>query len=190
MQYHQELSALADSLDLKHATTKTAPTALAVPDEIEVLFLLSVPNSFKTALLASARLLVYTPLNEHFGIVPLEAMLARTPVLAADKGGPTETVVDGQTGWLRDVRRVDDWAAVVRSAVDGTVSAETLDGMGRAGQERVKRLFSKEEMARRFEDEINGLMRLEERPSTGLAAVFAAFAGVLALTTYFFLFGW
>ena len=38
--------------------------------------------------------MLYTPPREHFGIVPLEAMLAKTPVLAINFGGPLETVVN------------------------------------------------------------------------------------------------
>src|SRR3569833_2500071 len=74
--YHKELVELADSLGLSNATTKTNVTAHNVPRDVEILFLLSVPNTLKDMLLKSARLLVYTPANEHFGIVPLEAMLA------------------------------------------------------------------------------------------------------------------
>ena len=47
VQYHKELERIAEESGLKHATAKTAPTALAVPDDIQVLFLLSVPESFK-----------------------------------------------------------------------------------------------------------------------------------------------
>lgn len=38
------------------------------------------------------------PGEEDFGMVPVEAMSAGTPVLAYGRGGATETVIDGQTG--------------------------------------------------------------------------------------------
>lgn len=40
--------------------------------------------------------------DEHFGIVPLEAMAAQKPVIACYSGGPVETVKDGATGYLCD----------------------------------------------------------------------------------------
>jgi len=44
--------------------------------------------------------LLFTPPSEDWGIVPLEAMASGTPVLAVAASGPTESVVDGKTGWL------------------------------------------------------------------------------------------
>jgi glycosyltransferase involved in cell wall biosynthesis len=47
-----------------------------------------------------ASICVFTPLNEDWGIVPLEAMAHAKLVLAVDRGGPRETVVNGETGYL------------------------------------------------------------------------------------------
>lgn len=44
--------------------------------------------------------LLYTPANEHFGIVPIESMYLECPVIAISSGGPKETVSDGITGYL------------------------------------------------------------------------------------------
>ncbi|MBL8702120.1 MAG: glycosyltransferase [Alphaproteobacteria bacterium] len=43
---------------------------------------------------------LFTAFNEDFGITPVEAMAAAKPVLAVNRGGPVEVVVDGQTGRL------------------------------------------------------------------------------------------
>ncbi|XP_046982729.1 alpha-1,3/1,6-mannosyltransferase ALG2 [Schistocerca americana] len=66
----------------------------------KVKFFKSPSDSVKLSLLYHSHCLVYTPANEHFGIVPLEAMHAKKPVIAVNSGGPTETVVDGVTGFL------------------------------------------------------------------------------------------
>ncbi|KAK4946456.1 Alpha-1,3-mannosyltransferase-like protein [Elasticomyces elasticus] len=157
--YHKQLEALAESLKLVHRTARTLPSALAISDTVSVLFLLSVPNALKQALLKDATLLVYTPKNEHFGIVPLEAMLTGKPVLAADQGGPTETVVDGETGWLRDPDAPDEWTGVMRNVLTAEVSV--LREMGARGRERVMKEFSKERMAKRLDLELAGLSAAE-----------------------------
>lgn len=162
---YTELCQLADSLKLKHTTAKTVDDAKQVPEDIDVLFLHSVPNAFKATLLSTSRLLVYTPLYEHFGIVPLEAMLAGTPVLAANQGGPTETVISGQTGWLRDVTKVQDWTEVMRIALEDGHGEQRLQEMGKWGKERVTAEFSKEKLAQRLDNEIVAMLRKDVRPS-------------------------
>ncbi|KAL0221720.1 hypothetical protein RCL1_001574 [Eukaryota sp. TZLM3-RCL] len=72
--------------------------------EDRVVFVPSFSRKQHLSLLKMARngLLVYTPSNEHFGIVPIESMAAMVPVVAVNSGGPTESVVDGGTGYLCD----------------------------------------------------------------------------------------
>ena len=155
--YHLELVALAESLHLSHATAKNIITALSIPTTTSVVFLLSVPATLKTMLLRAACLLVYTPTNEHFGIVPLEAMLAGVPVLATSSGGPLETVVEGQTGWLRDAGRVEEWIEVMRDVV-GRMGDGEREEMGRKGQKRVREEFSRGKMGVRLREEIDGMV--------------------------------
>jgi alpha-1,3/alpha-1,6-mannosyltransferase len=176
----------ADSLQLKHATTKTVITAQGIPRDISVLFLHSVPGAFKATLLSTASLLVYTPRNEHFGIVPLEAMLAGTPVLAANEGGPTETVISGQTGWLRDVSKVQEWTEVMRIALEDGDGEQRLREMGRWGRERVVAEFSLDKMGERLDDAMEAMMRQKVRPplmSNLVLMVVAAFMGIFVWAT-------
>ena len=56
----------------------------------------------KRFLLRKSICLVYTPVNEHFGITPLEAMFFSRPVIACNNGGPCETIEHGITGLLVD----------------------------------------------------------------------------------------
>jgi glycosyltransferase involved in cell wall biosynthesis len=53
-----------------------------------------------TQLYQDATALLFTSPNEDWGIVPLEAMASGTPVLAVDAGGPSESVLHTETGWL------------------------------------------------------------------------------------------
>ncbi|KAL8738362.1 MAG: hypothetical protein Q9181_000833 [Wetmoreana brouardii] len=153
VQYHADLVKLAESLHLRTATTKNVVTALNIPDDIEVLFLLSVPAQLKTMLLSTAKLLVYTPTDEHFGIVPLEAMFAGVPVLAANSGGPLETVLEGKTGWLRSAEDVGLWTKIMQQVLNG-MSVDELQQMGNAGKQWVESEFSATKMADRLDSEI------------------------------------
>ena len=42
--------------------------------------------------IGKATAVLYTPQNEHFGIVPIESLSVGTPVIACNSGGPLETV--------------------------------------------------------------------------------------------------
>lgn len=177
--YHKELCSLAESMKIKVATAENLVSALSVPEDIGILFLLSVPSSLKKTLLETASLLIYTPKYEHFGIVPLEAMLARVPVLAAKTGGPRETVVEGETGWLRDVDVPAEWTDVMQSVLLKLSDAE-LSSMGQAGRKRVIEKFGRDSMATRIY-EVMGRTSTENGPNVAgqLAVVSALTSAIL-----------
>lgn len=50
------------------------------------LFVCSQPEE-RSTLLRQASCVLYTPSNEHFGIVPVEAMCSEAPVIAVNSGG-------------------------------------------------------------------------------------------------------
>lgn len=141
-------------------------SALSIPDSIDVLFLLSIPSAFRDTLLFQAKLLLYTPINEHFGIVPVEAMRVGVPVLASNTGGPLETVVEDKTGWLRDANNVPDWTAVMHKVLYEMDQGD-FDRMAASGKERVEREFSLTAMGDRLEEEIGDMLQGERRPFDG-----------------------
>lgn len=179
---HKDLQALTESLKLTHATFKPRDTALTdmSSEDVDVLFLLSIPQDLKQRLLQFASLLVYTPTNEHFGIVPLEAMLAGIPVLATNTGGPLETIYDGRTGWLRSPEKTEQWTDVMRKALIPS-SADTLRKMGQSGHDRVLAEFSETKMTAEFEQEMHRLVRSEDkrpRVTPDWLLILAVFSGL------------
>lgn len=56
-----------------------------------------VSNEEKNILMAGAKAFLFPP-EEDFGLVPVEAMMMWTPVVAYGQWGATESVVDGETG--------------------------------------------------------------------------------------------
>jgi glycosyltransferase involved in cell wall biosynthesis len=61
-------------------------------------FLGAVPDDQLWQLYSEAKALLYPVEDEDFGIVPVEAMAAGTPVIAHRSGGPSYTIKTGKTG--------------------------------------------------------------------------------------------
>jgi alpha-1,3/alpha-1,6-mannosyltransferase len=101
-----------------------------------VYFRTSISNNERLALLYRAVALLYTPKNEHFGIVPLEAMQLETPVIAANSGGPLETVIHGKTGYLAEPTAEKFAACMLKMIENGTSSK-----MGKMGRKHVQETF-------------------------------------------------
>ena len=65
-------------------------------------FLGEVTDEEKDRLMVGAKAFVFASQDEDFGIIPVEAMMAGTPVIAHRSGGVLETVIDGKTGLFFD----------------------------------------------------------------------------------------
>jgi glycosyltransferase involved in cell wall biosynthesis len=81
---------------------------------------------------------------ESFGRTAVEPQVMGKPVLASDHGGTTETVVNGETGWLVKVDAPDAWALAMTRAVE--MGGPRLAAMGQAAANRARRLYSVEAM--------------------------------------------
>ncbi len=85
---------------------------------------------------------------EPFGLSVIEAMLMGVPVLAHASGGPAETVVDGETGWLMPGTSDADFdAALSRVLADRPRWRE----MGAAGRRRALKNYAADGQARRYQ---------------------------------------
>lgn len=136
----QQLRRTADRLGLSHHTwSSDAPER--PPGDVKILFILNFSNAQRSYLLTSptSLCLLYTPENEHFGIVPIEAGACGLPVLATNTGGPLETVVDGKTGILRP-SNAEAWRDGLQDLI--LMTADQRKEMGQLARKRVEENFS------------------------------------------------
>lgn len=118
-----------------------------------VILLRNIDQKQKTQLMQQCVAVVYTPRDEHFGIVPLEAMALGRPVVASNTGGPTESVAHNQTGFLcQDTP--EDFAVAMKKLLD---DSKLADRMGNAGVERVKSLFGPVAFQKQLDEMVLGL---------------------------------
>jgi len=109
----------------------------------EIQFFCSVSDSERATLLKSSFCVLYTPENEHFGIVPTEAMYNKKPVIACNSGGPKESVVDGQTGFLL-AQDAKEWGNKMLYLTRNEGKAKE---MGEAGKKGVQSRFGLDSFA-------------------------------------------
>lgn len=114
----KRLEQTCKKLDLKFQTylPGTNYNDQLIDEDTRVCFLLSINSQIRLSLYSKARIVLYTPANEHFGIVPLEAMQQGTPVLAQNNGGPLESIIEGRTGWLSEPTP-QKWAGVLKTCL-------------------------------------------------------------------------
>lgn len=68
----------------------------------DVIFKIAPEDETYLKLYKSCYAVLFTALNEDWGIVPLEGMACAKPVISVNEGGPRESIIDGKTGFLVD----------------------------------------------------------------------------------------
>ena len=122
VQYYTELKNLASTLNVSD----------------KVLFIQNASDDTRMYLLAHATAVIYSPQGEHFGIVPCEAMAVGTPVIAWNNGGPKESVLHTQTGFLCNKR--SDFSKSISRIV--SMKPHEIVEMSKKCKERVVNTFS------------------------------------------------
>lgn len=119
--FKQDLLRLVQSLDLEQSVIFTGARS-DIPNVMAALDILVLPSE--------------TP--EPFGLVILEAMATGRPVIATAHGGPLETVVNGETGYLVPP---GDPRAMAEAIVSLLRAPDIAKRMGQAGRLRCEQLF-------------------------------------------------
>jgi len=90
-------------------------------------------------ILATADVVVCPSDFESYGKVNLEAMACETPVVSTNQGGPAETVLDGETGYLVPIRNA---SALAERVIDLLQNDALRADMGRNGRAHILNIFS------------------------------------------------
>lgn len=145
-----ELEKLCDKYELTHHTIWPQERKVFKAKDAQVYFMPSIPEYLRNNLLKKSLCLVYTPADEHFGIVPIEAMACSTPVIAMNSGGPCETIVNNVTGFLCDPTP----ESVGEKLEDLLLERVNRDSMGSKAKDHVMTHFSLEH----FGDQLEGYL--------------------------------
>lgn len=101
-----------------------------------------------------AKLVLYAPYLEPFGLVPLEAMSCGTPVVAVKEGGVRETVIHGKTG-LHTER---DESLFAKATLELLSNDEKRYEMSKNGMKYVKEYWTLKHAGDRLSWHLNRLM--------------------------------
>ena len=122
-----------------------------------------VPREVAIQLYSHAAVFCCPSIYEPFGIINLEAMACRTPVVASQVGGIPEVVVDGETGFLVPLEQRAEspfealhpaqYSRDLASAINRLLADPGLRArMGEAGRRRVEERFAWSVVARETAD--------------------------------------
>jgi glycosyltransferase involved in cell wall biosynthesis len=106
-----------------------------VSNDVDVEFVISPSAQRLDELYRKASFCLFTPLNEDWGIVPLESMNYGKPVIANASGGPLESIANQKTGFLHSSNDIDGW---IESISRLATNAELCQQMGKNAREHVK----------------------------------------------------
>lgn len=132
------------SSDPEHAAYYKRLKAMAENSTISILT--NVDDNKIKELYSRSTAVLYAPINEDFGLVPLESMSSFKPVVAVNEGGVRETILDGKTGFLVNSPR--EMAEKMLYLAEHKSDAEA---MGKEGRARVEADYSWESFFVKFD---------------------------------------
>jgi len=115
--------------------------------EKNALFLGPLPYRETMNILSQADVFVLPSIYEPFGIVLLEAMVCRKPVVSTKADGIPEVVKNGKTGILV---RSKDAVAFSKAILEFLQSSKKCAAFGKTGRKRAERLFNHNSISRKI----------------------------------------
>jgi glycosyltransferase involved in cell wall biosynthesis len=119
---------------------------------IEILNLIN--DDMLVELYNRAKLVVFAPYLEPFGLIPIEAMACGTPVVAVKEGGMRETVIHNETGLLIE-RDELSFAAGIRELL---MNKAKSDEMSKKSIDYVNNFWTVEHAGKRLEKHLNTMI--------------------------------
>jgi glycosyltransferase involved in cell wall biosynthesis len=139
---------------------------LARDRAVEITFVGQANEGDLVRLYNQAQAVLYAPVREPFGLVPLEAMACGTPVVAVAEGGIPESIVHGKTGLLTG-RDPVAFAAAMDQLLAGASLARRL---GDAGVAHVSEAWTWDRATERLERHLTRAAALPASSPTGVPA--------------------
>jgi glycosyltransferase involved in cell wall biosynthesis len=93
---------------------------------------------------------LFTAINEDWGIIPIEAGSYKKPIISVNEGGPTESIVNGETGFL--VNSEEEMAKKMEELVK---DKEKVEEIGRKARERSQK-YTWNKFIDEFDQEVEG----------------------------------
>ncbi len=86
-----------------------------------------------------ADLVIYPSRQEIFGLVLCEAMACRKPVIGSNILGPSEIIINGETGFTSDFKNIPELSNLINNLLD---DKKRLKELGEKGYQRVKKYYT------------------------------------------------
>lgn len=134
---------VSNSVDIKW---KDYLEQLAIKVSVDLKITNLIQDNELVLLYNKAKLALYTPYLEPFGLVPLEAMACGTPVVAVKEGGVRESVVHNQTGVLTE----RDELIFAKAVTELLLNEKKRESMGRMAIEAIQVFWTLEHAGERL----------------------------------------
>lgn len=129
--------------------------SLIKSDSLDVTFELNLTRSEVIQKYANAFACLFTAKNEDLGQIPIESMSAEKPIIAINDKGPSETIIDGITGYL-----VSNEKEMAEKMIFLANHQDIAEKMGKSGRIRALEFFDDSVFKARLDEIINDFSKL------------------------------